>query len=120
MNDHHRLHVLFVCTMNRDRSATAEQLYRDDPRLEVRSAGVSPSAKRRVSAADLRWADVLFVMEREHQERIQSQFADFPLPSVTVLDIPDEYRYMDPELQRVLKTTVDPEIEALLKSHGGR
>ena len=39
-----REHVLFVCTANRDRSRTAEDLYRADPRYDVRSAGVAPRA----------------------------------------------------------------------------
>lgn len=39
-----RLRVLFVCAMNKQRSLTAEQLYRNDTRLEVRSAGVRSEA----------------------------------------------------------------------------
>ena len=39
-----RERILFVCTANVDRSRTAEDLYRDDTRYEVRSAGVAPFA----------------------------------------------------------------------------
>jgi predicted protein tyrosine phosphatase len=39
--------------MNKQRSATAERLYQNDARLDVRSAGVNSEAKRRVSEADL-------------------------------------------------------------------
>jgi predicted protein tyrosine phosphatase len=60
-----RLNVLFVCAMNKQRSVTAERLYRNEARLEVRSAGVRAEAKRRINEADLKWADVVFVMERE-------------------------------------------------------
>ena len=35
-----RLKVLFVCAMNKQRSVTAERIYRNDARVEVRSAGV--------------------------------------------------------------------------------
>ena len=62
-----RLKVLFVCAMNRQRSVTAERIYRNDARLDVRSAGVRSEARRRVSEKDLLWADVVFVMEREHK-----------------------------------------------------
>lgn len=107
-----RLRVLFVCAMNKQRSATAEQLYRNDPRVEVRSAGVRLGAERRVSDADLHWADVVFVMEREHKTWIAERFAGLELPPIEVLDIPDEYEFMDTELQQILRSLVDPEIEA--------
>ena len=44
-----RLKILFVCAMNKQRSVTAERLYRNDARLDVRSAGVRTGANRRVS-----------------------------------------------------------------------
>ncbi len=106
-----RLRVLFVCAMNKRRSTTAERIYRDDPRVEVRSAGVRSEAPRRVSAKDLGWADVVFAMEREHKRRIAEQFPSVALPPVEVLDIPDDYECMDPELQRMLRAMLDPEID---------
>ena len=109
-----RLRVLFVCAMNKERSATAEHLYRKDARLEARSGGVRADAKHRVSEKDLRWADVVFVMEREHKQWISMRFESLDLPPIEVLDIPDEYAYMDPQLQAILRMSVDPEIDALL------
>lgn len=109
-----RLHVLFVCAMNRERSPTAERLYRKGTRLEVRSDGVRADAKHRVSEKDLRWADVVFAMEREHKVWLSTRFEDLDLPPIEVLEIPDEYAYMDPRLQEILRLTIDPEIEALL------
>jgi predicted protein tyrosine phosphatase len=100
--------------MNRERSPTAEHLYRKDARLDVRSAGVRAEAKRRVSEKDLRWADVVFVMEREHKLWISTRFEGLDLPPIEVLDIPDEYAYLDPKLQEILRLAIDPEIEALL------
>ena len=104
-----RLKVLFVCAMNKQRSATAEQLYRNDARLEVRSAGVNSEAKRRVSENDLRWADIVYVMEREHKLWITTRFEDLALPTIDVLDVPDDFEYMDPELQEMLKLMLDPD-----------
>lgn len=109
-----RLKILFVCAMNKKRSATAEQLYRQDARLEVRSAGVRREAKRRVSAADLLWADIVFVMERSQQRWLTAQFPDLNMPSMEVLGIPDDYEFMDVELQEMLRLTLDPEIDSLL------
>jgi predicted protein tyrosine phosphatase len=87
----HREHVLFVCTANRDRSRTAEDLYRDDPRYEVRSAGVAPFATVRVDDELLLWADRVFVMnEREdgHRTFLRMQFPRLERPTVD-LDVPD-------------------------------
>lgn len=113
------LRVLFVCAMNQWRSPTAEAMYRHDARLQVRSAGVRSEARRRLGGSDIAWADVIFVMEHKQKSRIQEQFRDVELPPVRVLDIPDDYVYLDPELQRLLQASIDPEIEALLKQRAG-
>ena len=109
-----RLRVLFVCARNPWRSPTAEVLYRSDPRLEVRSAGVRTDANRPIRAADLEWADVVFVMDRQQKARIREQFRDMELPEIRVLEIPDGLIYMDPELQRLLRLAIDPEIDSIL------
>lgn len=114
-----RLKILFVCAMNKRRSATAERIYRNDPRIEARSAGVRANANRRVSENDLRWADIVFVMEREHKLAITTRFDGNPglaLPPIDVLDIPDEFEFMDPSLAEMLKTMLDPEIDRLIAS----
>jgi predicted protein tyrosine phosphatase len=109
-----RLRVLFVCSMNQWRSPTAEALYRHDARLDVRSAGVRLGARRTLTREDLEWADWVFVMEREHLRRIRESFPGLPLPRVSILEIPDQFRFMDPELQQLLRESIDPEMEAAL------
>ncbi len=99
--------------MNKQRSLTAEHLYRNDARIEVRSAGVRSEAKRRVSEADLRWADVVYAMEPDHKRWIQTRFEELALPPIEVLDIPDDYDYMAADLQEILRLTLDPEIASL-------
>jgi predicted protein tyrosine phosphatase len=106
-----RLKVLFVCAMNKQRSVTAERLYRNDPRVAVRSAGVRAESVRRLGEGDLRWAEVVFAMEREHKQWIAQRFAGLELPPIEVLDIPDEYEVMDPQLQEQLRAMLDPEID---------
>jgi predicted protein tyrosine phosphatase len=100
--------------MNKQRSATAERIYRNDPRVEVRSAGVRAEANRRVNEADLRWADVVFAMESAHKRWIVSRFRELELPRIDVLEIPDEFEFLDPELQEMLRLVLDPEIDRLL------
>lgn len=101
------LHVLFVCSRNQWRSPTAETVWRRHPGLRVRSGGTSPNARRRVSADDIRWADAILVMESKHRDRLQAQFGRvIEHARIHVLDIPDDYRYMDPELIQVLDVSV--------------
>jgi predicted protein tyrosine phosphatase len=102
--------------MNKRRSATAEQLYRNDARLEVRSGGLRADARRRVSDQDLEWADVIFVMEREHKSVLRSRFSHLDLSSIEVLDVPDDYEFMDEHLQEMLRLTLDPELAELISS----
>lgn len=115
MSTRSRLRVLFVCSRNRWRSPTAERLYRDDARLEVRSAGLRSDANRRLSEADLTWADAVFVMEREHRAVIRERYSSVSLPAIIVLDVPDEHEYMDPALQEALRSAIDPELERFIQ-----
>jgi predicted protein tyrosine phosphatase len=100
--------------MNKWRSPTAEYLYRNDPRLQARSAGTRAEARRRVHEDDIKWANVIFAMQSEHKQWIASQFKGMKLPRIEILDIPDNYQYMDLELQRELRALIDPEIDAIL------
>lgn len=99
--------VLFVCSRNQWRSPTAERVWQSHPLLSVRSAGTSPSARRRVSASDIAWAEVILVMEEKHRARLVTEYASLlDGKTVHVLGIPDEYRYMDPELVDELTSSV--------------
>ncbi|MET1077780.1 MAG: phosphotyrosine protein phosphatase [Pseudomonas sp.] len=101
------LRLLFICSRNQWRSPTAEQVWRRHPGLSVRSAGTSASARRRVGIADLEWADIVLVMESSHKGRLLAEFpAAMRDKPVHVLDIPDEYQYMDPELVEQLRAQV--------------
>jgi predicted protein tyrosine phosphatase len=55
------------------------------------------------------WADIIFVMEKNHKERLLQMFRDdLDGKSIIVLDIPDEYQYMDTELIEMLQLSVEP------------
>jgi len=57
---------------------------------------------------DIRWSDIIFVMEKKHKNRLVSKFTRLlDHKPVHVLDIPDEYKYMDPELMEDLETKVE-------------
>ena len=100
-------HVLFICSRNQWRSPTAEQVWRRHPLLSVRSAGTSPNARRRVSADDIAWSTVIMVMEEKHKSRLKAEFAPaLAGRTIHVLDIPDDYQYMDPELVEQIEQSV--------------
>jgi predicted protein tyrosine phosphatase len=99
--------VLFICSRNQWRSPTAEQVWRKHPELNVRSAGTSPRAKKTVNVGDVRWADVIFVMEQKHKNRLVAEFRRLlQFKPLHVLDVPDDYRFMDEELVEILRASV--------------
>ena len=102
-----RLNILFVCSQNKWRSPTAETIFHNDPRFNVRSAGTNNSARKKLSAKNLNWADFICVMENKHKKRILSEYAHLDLAPIFVLDIPDEYQYMDQELICMLKASME-------------
>nr|WP_233342995.1 hypothetical protein [Hyphomonas sp. Mor2] len=109
MTDAEPLRVLFVCSRNQWRSPTAEKVFRKDPALQVRSAGTSRNARRTITITDIRWADLILVMEDKHRARLRAQFRDeLRYKRLHSLDIPDLYRFMDPDLIEVLQDKVMP------------
>ncbi len=113
--------ILFVCTANVDRSPTAQELYQDDERYEVRSAGVAPFATEPLTRDLLLWADRVFVMnEREDQHRtlIRIRFPDVDRPLVD-LDVEDRWRRGDPELVGLLLRRLRPHLGAPRGRAGG-
>ncbi|MFO1000740.1 MAG: hypothetical protein U0936_10395 [Planctomycetaceae bacterium] len=76
--------------------------------MSVRSCGLSDSSPRKLRGADVEWADVIFVMENKHRTRIrESMSPSLGNTPVYVLDIPDDYQFMDPELIDLLQERVE-------------
>jgi len=99
--------VLFICSRNQWRSPTAEKLWQNHPGVLARSAGTSPNARRTVSVKDLEWAEVIFVMEDKHKSRLMTDYRHIiEYKPLHVLDIPDEYQFMDAELVEILRESV--------------
>lgn len=99
--------VLFICQLNRARSATAERLFARRSDLEVVSAGTSEDALVRVNARMLEWADVIFTMDAGQQQDLERLFPAHPaLAHAICLDIPDDYGFLSPELVELLEARV--------------
>ncbi len=104
-----KIKLLFVCSRNQWRSPTAEKTYHKDPRVDARSRGTARGAVRTLAAGDLQWADMVLVMEQKHRRYIASHFGQLVQHKpVHVLDIPDDYQYMDDELVDAIRTAVEP------------
>lgn len=99
--------ALFICSRNRLCSPTAEQLFAAWPGVESDSAGLAPDAVVQLSAEQVQWAELIFVMERVHQRRLQQRFGSLLKGRrVICLGIPDDYEYMQPELVELLERKV--------------
>src|ERR1700744_1245694 len=99
--------VLFVCSQNRLRSPTAEQVFASWPGIEVSSAGLNHDAEEPLTAEMVRESDLIFVMEKGHKNRLSKAFKAYRGQArVVCLDIPDDYEFMDPELVKVLRARV--------------
>ena len=94
---------LFVCSQNKLRSPTAEQIFSTVEGIEVASAGTNNDAETPLDGEAVDWADVIFVMEKTHRNKVQKRFRSrLGGKRVVCLDIPDDYDFMDPNLIRLL------------------
>lgn len=104
--------LLFLCSRNRLRSPTAEQVFASRPGVETASAGLAPDAEEPVTPEHLEWADLIFVMEKAHRARLQKRFKPhLKRARVICLDIPDDYAFMQPELVALLEKRVGRHLE---------
>jgi predicted protein tyrosine phosphatase len=95
--------LLFICSQNKLRSPTAEQMFSTWPDIEVASAGLNSDAENPLTPELVNWADIIFVMEKAHRTKLSTSFkAQLNGQRVVCLDIPDRYQFMDPALVRVL------------------
>jgi len=96
--------ILFICSQNRLRSPTAEQVFADHPGLEVASAGTNHDAENPLTGELVSWADVIVLMEKMHRAKVQRRFRGaLRGQRIICLDIPDDYAFMDPNLVELLK-----------------
>ncbi len=62
-------------------------------------AGLSNDADVPLEREQVEWADIIFVMDRRHAKRLKVLFGGILAHRrIVVLDIPDRYGFMDPEL----------------------
>ncbi len=102
-------HLLFLCSQNKLRSPTAEAIFSDTPGVEVDSAGLNNDAEVPLSDEQLEWADTIIVMEKVHRNRLNRKFRHaLGGKRIAVLNIPDDYEYMDEKLIQLLRVRCLP------------
>jgi len=102
-----RLHYLFVCYANVDRSPTAEAVCRriaadNGLDIEASSAGMSNRATRPVTKRMADLADKIFVMEAYMATEMVEGYGQNPA-KIVCLDILDLYKRKDPSLVAMLE-----------------
>ncbi len=101
------LRILFVCSKNKLRSPTAADVFAEYDEIETMSAGTNKDALTPISGDLIEWADLILVMEKCHKYKIFQKFKEvLRNKKIGVLDIRDNYDYMQPELVLLLKNRV--------------
>ncbi|NRR90919.1 phosphotyrosine protein phosphatase [Winogradskyella undariae] len=104
--------ILFVCSANKQRSKTAEDYFASKYNShEFLSAGTNLKICRKEGTTALtedllQWADKVYVMEQRHLGQIQKYTGSRYYSKVTVLNIPDIYKYYSQELLKILKEKI--------------
>ena len=104
-------HLLFVCSECRLRSPTAEEVFSGYEGIKALAAGTNSDAETPISGDLIEWADTILVMEKAHRNKVSKKFKELLKgKKMVVLDIPDNYERMQPELVQLLKAKVSRHI----------
>ena len=99
--------ALFICSQNRLRSPTAEQVFLSWVGVETDSAGLGADATVPLSPEQIAWATIIFVMEKAHRNKLSAKFKrHLNGKRIICLDIPDDYDFMQPDLIQLLEAKV--------------
>ncbi len=112
------MNLLFVCSENRLRSPTGEEVFSAYDGINAIGCGTNTDAATTVSGDLIEWADIVFVMERSHRNKVSKIFRELLKGKKLVcLDIPDEYDLMDPILIRLLENRVMRHLPVTVKKN---
>lgn len=91
------------------RSPTAKQVFASWEGVDTDSAGLHPSAAVVLSPEQIKWADVIIVMEPRHRTQLSKNYRKhLKGKRVICIDVPDKYRFMDPALVSLLEAKAGP------------
>lgn len=94
-------------------SRTGKRVFSRREDLEVYSAGTNYDAENSLTAEMVSWADLIFVMKKAHRSKLQLQFrAALAGKRAICFDVMSSFAFMQPELVRLLATTVSRHLPA--------
>ena len=104
--------ILFVCSANKQRSKTAEDHFTSkSDSHKFLSAGTNLKICRKEGTTGLtedllKWADKVYVMEKKHLDHIKKHTGSKYYSKITILYIPDIYKYNSQELLKILEEKI--------------
>lgn len=101
--------VLFVCSMGILRSATGARLYAG--KYNTRSAGTWDDALIPLTMKLISWAHEIVFVNKQNYDGACAKFGDLSKTfegALKVLDIPDKFPHMHPELQSAFAEQYEP------------
>ena len=102
------MNILFICSQNKRRSLTAEKMFDGVDGNSVRSAGTENNSRIKVTPGLIGWADLIFCFEKKHLRRLREKYSEeLSGKRVITLNIPDNYSFMDEDLQDQLRAIYD-------------
>ena len=97
--------MLFICGKARQRSPTADEVFRVENNIETDFAGLSDDADVVLSVDQIEWATDIAVMEKRQITRLKTKFAKhLKGKRIVSLDVPDNYTFKQPELVVLLQS----------------
>lgn len=107
--------ILVVCGRNKVRSKTAQYIFRNDQRFNIRSVGLSSKSNRTINNNDIIWANLIFVMDHGQRARLSAFFRELQIPPIEILHIEDKYEYLQPELIEQLTFRINSTLKIVYK-----
>lgn len=99
--------VLFVCSMGILRSATGSRIY--GAKYNTRCAGTYDEALIQINDQLMMWANEIVFVNKENFEQANKKYNDIMEgKSIKVLDIPDVYEHMHPEIIKAYEQQYEP------------
>lgn len=98
------MNLLFICNQNENRSKTAANLFKS--KFKTKSAGLYN--ENPVTENELEWAHTIVVMEDKQRTELSKKFPkQYMQKRILSLNIPDIYRFNQPELIDLLKSKMN-------------
>lgn len=104
--------ILFVCAANKQRSKTAEDYfatkhtyYNFDP-IGTNQKICNNEGTNFITEEHLIWEDEVYVMEQRHKKQINEHTERRYRHKITVLNIPDRFKYYQKELIEILEEKI--------------